>query len=482
MLHVLVLIALAAAEPLPSGPTELGASAAREASAINAVMGDLSAFLGYVDVPSDVGGEPLETARIRGHLEMVHDVLAAVDTRAWPLPLRSARARNLERLRAYAAASEFPRNDDHPDARRPTFVDDRGAICAVGALFAADRGRAEAERIARVHKYDYVLDIDDPALAAWQATSGLSTGELAMIQPAYRRMPSEQQQRNWRGGDDGDGSDAQETATHGLLDRAQLSPSKLVIASELGTADRFDTLRSTLHGQLTFDCGCHFGFFATLPITIPLAAQDGPGALAAGQPLPGRERSAHAGTLELGGFIGGTERRAMELLRVGLLLPTAPRDPWPTFQGARVGDVVLDLPRTFGARLSWSQLTPWSEQTAMSGTQFAGRFDVGFDWAMTASGDTRPRAHHVIPRAGAGVLAAREILTVSLDSVVAYAPDFDGDDERDLRWSTGVTVRPVRRGRPSMFQPSISAAAVRTGGGWGATFGLELVATKTGRH
>ncbi|HEY5950411.1 MAG TPA: hypothetical protein VIV40_33200, partial [Kofleriaceae bacterium] len=77
---------------------------------VNLYVGDLSAVLGYV--PSLDGLDPAraERARVRGHLMFAHDVLASVDTSSWPADRRLARARNLERLRIYATAGEFPHN------------------------------------------------------------------------------------------------------------------------------------------------------------------------------------------------------------------------------------------------------------------------------------------------------------------------------------------------------------------------------------
>src|SRR5687767_14822783 len=151
---------------------------------INLYAGDMSAQLGYVTGST-------EDDRIRGHLLFAHDIIAAADTSALSPELREARAKNLDRLYRYARAKQFPRNDDHPDELRPTFVDDRGAICAVGALFASDRGYPAADRIAKSgYKYAFIAQLDDPELLAWQKTSGLSIEELALIQPSYNDPPS----------------------------------------------------------------------------------------------------------------------------------------------------------------------------------------------------------------------------------------------------------------------------------------------------
>jgi hypothetical protein len=45
---------------------------------------------------------------VQGHLRFAHDLLARVDTTGWPVALRAARARNLDRLDRYAHADRFP--------------------------------------------------------------------------------------------------------------------------------------------------------------------------------------------------------------------------------------------------------------------------------------------------------------------------------------------------------------------------------------
>src|SRR5580704_568889 len=103
---------------------------------INIVLGDES--LGALrDEASGLG----EDERIRLHLTYVHALLLARSTEHLSVPLRDARQRNLDRLLDYLNQGDFPRNDEHPDARRPTFVDSLGHICAVGYLIERDLGR-----------------------------------------------------------------------------------------------------------------------------------------------------------------------------------------------------------------------------------------------------------------------------------------------------------------------------------------------------
>ncbi len=126
-----------------------------------------------------------EIDRIRIHLEAVADRLEHSNLPA-DEALRLARARNVDRLRAYAAAEQFPNKPAGIPGRIPNFLDNDGNVCAVGYLVEQDLGRGAVEYIARDHQFDYVPYIDSATLAEWQATSGLSVTELAMIQPAYR--------------------------------------------------------------------------------------------------------------------------------------------------------------------------------------------------------------------------------------------------------------------------------------------------------
>ncbi|NMO15209.1 hypothetical protein HPC49_01395 [Pyxidicoccus fallax] len=157
---------------------------------VNLVLGDASFQARFGRSPTARDSEDL---RIRVHLEHVLELLRQRPTAHRSPAAREARARNLERLAAYIRAGVFPRNDGHPDARRPTFIDSRGRICAVGYLLEQDLGRGAAEAISAVHKYAFIREIDSPRLTRWAATSGLDREELEMIQPSYPREDYEKQ-------------------------------------------------------------------------------------------------------------------------------------------------------------------------------------------------------------------------------------------------------------------------------------------------
>ncbi len=159
-------------------------------STINLVLGDQSWI--------DTHGQPPDAtiddhARIQTHLAYVEQKLRDTTPANLSQAQSQARAKNLDKLHDYWTAGRFPNNDDHADPRRPTFIDNQGAICAVGYLIEQDLGPEAVARIAANEKYDYIAQIDDPALQTWQKTTGLTMRELAMIQPTYGHRPPIQQ-------------------------------------------------------------------------------------------------------------------------------------------------------------------------------------------------------------------------------------------------------------------------------------------------
>ena len=149
---------------------------------INTVVGDVS-FVETFGYPPDA--RTSSQVRVETHLHYIEERLRAVDTAHLTDGQRARRLARLEALHAYHGADGFPVNDDHPDARRPTFISDNGHVCAVGALLPDDLVQA----LNRDHKYDYLRDIHEPALERWADDNGFTLDELAMIQPGYNRSP-----------------------------------------------------------------------------------------------------------------------------------------------------------------------------------------------------------------------------------------------------------------------------------------------------
>jgi hypothetical protein len=150
--------------------------------AINAVIGDLSFILEYGVLPPP-GTDP--DVRVRTHLEFVHKLLARRDVSHFPARLREAREKNLDGLREYIDAGEFPRNYLYSDQNRPCFIDRDGRVCAAGYLVEHSAGREVAEQINDEFQSEFLWRMSLPLIDQWVAASGLSVVELCMIQPTY---------------------------------------------------------------------------------------------------------------------------------------------------------------------------------------------------------------------------------------------------------------------------------------------------------
>ncbi|MEJ7601672.1 MAG: hypothetical protein WKG01_27470, partial [Kofleriaceae bacterium] len=177
---LLVLSSTAAALPPPDPRVREGA---------NHHLGDDSFVAAYGRGPR---ASDREQDRMTAHL--VH-VRARLASRPPTRPaLAARRSELLGYLDDYIANGQTPVNTQLP-WRSPVFIDEAGAICAVGYLIERSVGRALAERIAREHGHDYLEDIaaQMPDVQAWIGGSGLTLEELASIQPAY----SEPEARTW---------------------------------------------------------------------------------------------------------------------------------------------------------------------------------------------------------------------------------------------------------------------------------------------
>ncbi|MEU8226442.1 hypothetical protein [Kribbella sp. NPDC048915] len=93
------------------------------------------------------------------------------------------RLRNLDVLREYRRSRAFPRNDTALRST-PYFVDRAGRHCAVAHLMRASGEDDAVRRIAATANLARIGDMN-PADLAWARRSGLTTRELARIQPQY---------------------------------------------------------------------------------------------------------------------------------------------------------------------------------------------------------------------------------------------------------------------------------------------------------
>jgi hypothetical protein len=153
---------------------------------VNAVIHDQSYTAFFGELPGENAGEQL---RIQTHLYYVELLLRNTPVAGLTETQQANRSVIPDILHEYMQAGEFPSNKDYPGERRPCFIDDEGNICAVGYLIERTKGRELAEAINAKHQYDFLADMNEPAINAWASEYGLTLEECAMIQPAYGPPP-----------------------------------------------------------------------------------------------------------------------------------------------------------------------------------------------------------------------------------------------------------------------------------------------------
>jgi hypothetical protein len=156
-------------------------AAGRPISTINAVIGDRSFVARHGRAPT-ADDDPID--RVQTHLAYVERVLRGRDVAALTPAQRAMRTRLLDHLADYVQARGFPRGEA-PAGFLPTFIDDRGARCAVAYLVEQSAGTDAARALDRRYHNRYIAQFDDAAFASWVARSGFTRDELAMVQPAY---------------------------------------------------------------------------------------------------------------------------------------------------------------------------------------------------------------------------------------------------------------------------------------------------------
>ena len=175
--YLLALLASTSAYALPPG----GEIDLKLRQGANHHIGDASFIAKFGRPPTT---HDSERVRMTTHLQHVHDWLASRP--ATRPELAAKRAEIVKALEVYIAKGTTPRNLDLP-WRTPVFIDEEGTICAVGFLIQSTAGRALPEKIAKLHRYDFIEDIarDMPEVQQWIADSGLTLEEIQTIQPAY---------------------------------------------------------------------------------------------------------------------------------------------------------------------------------------------------------------------------------------------------------------------------------------------------------
>ncbi|MDI1435949.1 hypothetical protein [Polyangium sorediatum] len=432
-------LAVAAGDLQTMGP----AQPELHSNAINLVIGDES-FVRTHGRPVPPGLD--EDERIRIHLRYVEELLRRGPVEALAPALRAARARNLDRLSDYIRRGEFPRNDDHPDPRRPTFIDARGRICAVGYLLEQDMGRAAAEAIASMHKYAFLREIHSPVWAAWAKSSGLTFRELETIQPEYATR------------------DTSPTQTFATLERVD-GASQVVAAASIPFSHRGLGVRMEMFGQYlapwlsdgseVWYMGMYGAFSANL--TDP----------AAGAGISNSDVGLF--------FVRNFPTWGRMILRNGFIVPTstwgqrAGEEP----EGAiaqRLNDATLVQPPTTGFRFSASQMLIYP-----SGDCCSVRIDVGADVLPFLGSATR-----VTPRIGAGLgvdlpfRSSSPMFAITVEGTMAWLPDAEGALVRKGQVAASVRLLGQRHTWWKRLRPGIMTA-VPIGPGLPAwVLGLDL--------
>lgn len=135
----------------------------------------------------------IDDVRIREHLRRTERDLRAAEYDHLSAAQRRRRERQLDRLREYRRAGDFPRNE-RTGERSPVFVGSEGTHCALGHLLAEDGRDDLVEEVMDADPLVYVEDLGDGALRdgaldrellAWVESKGLTHEEAARIQPGY---------------------------------------------------------------------------------------------------------------------------------------------------------------------------------------------------------------------------------------------------------------------------------------------------------
>jgi hypothetical protein len=179
-MHALTLLLAALVAAPPSSPPK-HTTVTSPLGAINAVAGDASWIERYGHAPTPEEARTRDDERHRVHLAWIERKLRAAPVDHLTDEQRRTRLRLLDALADYREIGVHPINER--SERLPRFLDRDGRICAVGYLIEVSAGRELVEQVNARWEYDYLLEIEDPALDAWIAASGFTKRELASIQP-----------------------------------------------------------------------------------------------------------------------------------------------------------------------------------------------------------------------------------------------------------------------------------------------------------
>lgn len=129
-----------------------------------------------------------DNQRIQKHLALVETSLRNKNVAHLSSTQKSNRIKQLNVLRQYWQAGQFPKNTFH-SFRIPYFVDVFGTACAVGYLVFESGEQDLVERISKENNFAYLAEMEYPELGIWAEKNGFTLEELAWIQPSYPPDP-----------------------------------------------------------------------------------------------------------------------------------------------------------------------------------------------------------------------------------------------------------------------------------------------------
>jgi len=129
--------------------------------------------------------QSLEQARIKNHLRYVEKSLRAVNVSHLSPELQAKRAENLDYLREYWQAGNFPKNIDFRFSFTPYFRDANGTLCAMAYLIDRSGYGNIVEAVVARNNFVYVENLTDGPVVEWVNANGLTQEEAALIQPTY---------------------------------------------------------------------------------------------------------------------------------------------------------------------------------------------------------------------------------------------------------------------------------------------------------
>ncbi len=121
---------------------------------------------------------------VQAHLATVLPILENATLNGLTEKQIQSRKQMIQWLSEYREQGNFPQNY-YCKERVPVFIDENGTHCAVGYLMQQSGQEKMAQRISKNYHYNWLKDIKDENLGAWQIASGLSLEELKLIQGAY---------------------------------------------------------------------------------------------------------------------------------------------------------------------------------------------------------------------------------------------------------------------------------------------------------